>query len=710
MKIAYHIYMDLSSLFYPKSIAVVGASAQEGSVGFGVFKNLMSTGYQGKVYPVNIKKETILGVEAFPSVKEVADKIDLAVVIVPALVTPLVMKELAEKKVPAAVIISAGFKEVGDLGLKLEEEVKKICQENKITLLGPNCLGLINPEIKMNASFAGIMPKEGNIAFVSQSGALCTSILDYAQELEIGFSKFVSIGNKACLDETSIMEYLAEDQKTKAIFLYLEQLTNGKRFIEVAKKITRGPKAKPIIAIKAGRTKAGATASASHTGALTSDDALYEAIFNQGGILRANSIEELFDLGVTFANNPKAQGNRIAIVTNAGGPGVLATDEAIDHGLEMAQLSSSTVQTIKEVLPSVAKVGNPVDVWGDAKADRYQVALNAVLSDENVDGMLVILTPQTMTEIKKTAAVIIEAKRKTKKPIVASFIGAAAVKEGVNDLRGGGVAHVNCPDAGAKALASLVNFSKISSRVDGEKFLLSGIDKDKVATIIGKAQEKNQTDFPEVEAREIIEAYKIPLPKSKWAHSREEAIKEAQLISQNLVLKVVSPDILHETEVGGVMLDVKANEVGAKYDEMMTRVAAKAPQARLEGALIMEMVPTHEGIEVVLGAKRDVNLGTAIMFGLGGIYVEFLKDVVFRFTPLTKGEAYEMIKSIRSAKIFEGVRKMPPLDVEAVVDCLGRVGQLMEDFPQIKELDINPVIVLPKGRGVKALDVRIVIG
>ncbi len=702
--------MDLSSLFYPKSIAVVGASAQEGSVGLGVFKNLTTQGYQGKVYPVNIKKETILGVSAIPSIKAITDKVDLAVVIVPALVTPLVMKEVAEKKVPAAIIISAGFREVGDLGLKLEEEVKKICQENKIILLGPNCLGLINPEIKMNASFAGIMPKEGSVAFVSQSGALCSSILDYAQELGIGFSKFISIGNKACLDETSIMEYLANDKKTKTIILYLEQMSNGKRIIEVAKKITRGPNAKPIIAIKAGRTRAGATASASHTGAMTSDDALYEAIFNQGGILRAGSIEELFNLGVTFANNPPTQGNRIAIVTNAGGPGVLATDEAIDHGLELAQLSASTIQALKGVLPSNANLGNPIDVWGDAKADRYRVALEAVLNDGNIDGVLVILTPQTMTEIEKTAAEIIKVKRKTKKPIIASFIGTSTVREGVAELRKGGIAHINCPDAAAKAFGMLANFSKISSRSEGKEFDFNDIDKNKVAEIIKKAQEKGQTDFPEVEGREIIEAYKIPLPKSVWVHSREEAEKEAQQIGQNLAMKVVSPDILHETEVGGVMLGLKPEEIAGKYDEMMATVAARAPQARLEGVLIMEMVPTHEGIEVVLGAKKDANLGTALMFGLGGIYVEFLKDVVFRFTPLTKEEAQEMIRSIHCAKIFEGVRKMPPLDTEAIVSCLGRVGQLMEDFPQIKELDINPIIVLPKGRGVKALDVRIVLG
>jgi len=700
--------MDLKPLFYPSSIAVIGASEKSASVGGSVFKNLLNQGYQGKLYPVNPKAEAVFGVRCYKNIKEINDQIDLAVVVIPAAFVPGVMKEIAEKGIKAVIIISAGFKETGNDGANLENEIKEICQENKIALIGPNCLGVINPEIKMNATFANIMPAQGNVAFLSQSGALCSSVLDYAKGLNIGFSKFVSIGNKACLDEMALVEYLGNDEKTKVILMYVESMVDSQKIIKTAKAIIQSKNPKPIIVLKSGRTQAGADASSSHTGALGGDDSLYNALFSQSGIIRANTIEDLFNLAVIFSNNKLTSGKNMAIITNAGGPGVITTDEVVYRGLEMAKLDKKTVENLKIYLPATANFNNPVDVIGDAKADRYQKALEYVLKDNNVDGVIVVLTPQAMTEIEKTAAIIVEAKKTTKKPIIASFMGTTTVEPGLRIMRDGHVATSQFPDDAVRSMAAMVKYSENTKKICSTNFNFSDVDKGKVTEIMNQAKSKSQTYFPEAEARDIISAYGLPLLKSQVATSADEAKKIAQDFNCSMAFKIVSKDIIHKTDVGGVMLNVKPAEADESYRKMIETVTKNTPKARIDGVLIMEMA-ANDGVEVVLGVKKDPSLGHAIMFGLGGIYVEILKDVVFRIAPVNVCDAKEMVQGIRSAKIFEGARGREVLDMEKTVECIGRLSQLLSDFPQIKELDMNPIIVLPKGRGVRVLDVRMVI-
>lgn len=706
--------MDLQTLFYPKSIAVIGASTKEGSVGNDVFKNLLF-GYQGEVYPINLNAETVLGRRAYASIKAVPSEVDLAVVVVPAKTVPAVLKEAGEKKVKAAIVISAGFKERGGEGAELEEEVKKVCLDSGIALVGPNCLGVINPQISMNASFAASMPKEGKIAFISQSGALCSSVIDYANSLGIGFSKFVSVGNKACLDEADFLLYFADDPQTKVILIYAEQFKNSPKLISAVNRVIRSDNPKPIIVLKAGRTAAGATASTSHTGALGGDDKIYEGFFSQNGMIRVYSVEEFFNCAVAFANNPPAQGKRIAIVSNAGGPAILATDALVEKGLELAQLSPETINGLKMIFPPASNINNPIDVLGDARSDRYRAAIDFALKDKNVDGLLIILTPQTTTEIEATAQVIIEAKKNSIKPIIVSFMGQSTVESGVKLLKEAGVAQIAFPDEAGRVMASLVKFYQNVSEPKGDKFVFADLDKVKVVSIMIEAKSRGQTFFPEVEAREIIEAYGLPLLKSRRASSIEEAVAAAKELGGKVAMKIISKDIVHRTDVGGVMLDVKPEEVANRFNEMIATVSAKVPQAKLDGVLLMEMAPSWQqledggGLEVVLGVKKDPNLGHAIMFGLGGIYIEVLKDVTFRLAPLTRKDAEVMIKSIRSAKIFEGIRGRRALDKKALIDAIGRLSQLVIDFPQIKELDLNPILVLPEGRGIKVLDARILI-
>ena len=419
--------MNLNAIFEPRSIAVVGASTKEGSVGNDVVKNLVTQGYEGKIYPVNPKAEELYGLRCYPNLKSIGERIDLVVVVVPAAVVPGVMEEAAELKVKGAIIISAGFKEAGHP--ELEEQIKAICLKNDIALIGPNCLGVVNPEIKMNASFAPIMPQTGNIGFLSQSGALGTAVLDYAQKLNMGFSKFVSVGNKALVDEIALFEYLYDDPQTKVIALYAEQLTNSENLIKLARKITTGGKAKPIIALKSGRTAAGASASASHTGALIGNDTAYDALFRQAGIIRVHTTVELFEYLRVFSNNPLPKGNRVAIVTNAGGPGVLTTDECISHGLALAPISVKTEVALKSNLPASANWHNPIDILGDAPAERYQHTLQILANDPDVDSLIVILTPQSVTDEQGVADAIINTKKNTKKPMVVSFVGGKRIGE-----------------------------------------------------------------------------------------------------------------------------------------------------------------------------------------------------------------------------------------------------------------------------------------
>ncbi len=696
---------NLDFVFKPKSVAIVGASSKEGSVGNDVVKNLIQ-GYTGKIYPVNPKATEINGLKCYPSLSAISASVDLTIIIVPAAIVPTILEESGSLGIKGAIIISAGFKEMGNIDL--ENELKTISAKYDIALIGPNCLGIINPSINLNASFAPLMPSNGHVAFISQSGALCTAVLDSAKEMGIGFSKFMSVGNKAVVDEVMIFEYLADDEDTKVIALYAEQLQEPEKLMALVKKISRGPNAKPIIVLKAGKTSAGAGASASHTGALAGNDAAYSALFRQSGIIRADNVAELFDYIKIFSNNHILPAKKLAIITNAGGPGVLAIDAAIINNLEIAVLSEETKKTLKAALPAAANTHNPVDVLGDARANLYQSALETVLKDANVEAALIILTPQSTTEIEETARVIATTQAKFKEPLAVVFMGEALVSGGLQILKDNNIATYSYPESGVKALATLNNFYNLAQQETESIIEFADVDKEKVAAIFNEARAKGIFSFPEASALAVLEAYHLPVLVSRLAHSKEEAETIAKEIGKKMVFKIVSQEILHKSDAGGIMLNVLPEEAGAKFVELMTRVAINKPTAKLEGVLMVEMI-TDLGTELILGSIEDPSLGDAIMLGLGGIYVEILKDVVFGLNPLTKNDVEVMINSLKSKKFLDGARGAKPSDKAMVIECVLRLAQLLRDFPEIKELDINPLLALEVGKGAKVLDARIVI-
>lgn len=704
--------MSYSALFYPKNIAIIGASRNIKTVGNDVIKNLVTQGFSGNLYPVNPKADILYGQKVYPNINEIPEQIDLAIIAIPAQFVPEALIQANEKGASAAIVISAGFKEAGNQ--ELEEQVAQICREKNITLIGPNCLGIINPEIKMNASFAGIMPYEGNVAFVSQSGALCTAVLDYAMDLHIGFSKFVSTGNKATTDELSLLKFFAADEKTKVIAMYVEQLENAPELISLVKEMSRGENAKPVIILKSGTTQEGSSAIASHTGSLAGGDAAYEALFAQAGIIRANTVAQLFDYIQIFSKNELAPVENVTIVTNAGGPGVLTTDAIINSGLKLSKLEESTTAKLQEFLPKSANTHNPVDLLGDAVGETYQKTLDVLIQDTNTDAIIVLLTPQSMTEIRKTAHSVVHSHYYGKKPVLASFMGQETVYPGKRIMQEAGVVSTTFPEDAANALGVFSKFVKYSHREKSEVLRFEDVDKQKVTDIFAKAKQSGKTIFPEAEALEILKAYNFPLLQSAHAKSAQDAEKSAQLMVSQLgeettfAMKIVSQDILHKSDVGGVMLNISAKDIAQKSEELIAQVSKNAPEAKLDGVLIMQMAPKN-GIEVILGVSKAPGLGTMIMVGLGGIYVEVLKDVLFGFTPLTKNDAYRLVRSLKSAQIFDGVRGAKASDIDGLIESILRLAQLASDFPEIIELDINPLLVLPKNEGVKVLDARIVI-
>ncbi len=700
----------LDAIFSPKSVAVVGASNRESSVGHAIFKNILLAGFCGTLYPVNPKSASICGVYAYPSIADVPGDIDLALVIVPAGVVPDVLEECGQKGVRSVVVVSAGFREVGPEGAALEDRAVAIARRYGMPLVGPNCLGVIDTEedVMLNASFARCMPKRGNIAFVSQSGALCAGILDYARGRDIGFSKFISVGNKADVTELDLLRYLAKDDSTDVILMYLETLVDGRAFIELAREIT-GELAhrKPILAIKSGRTTQGAAAARSHTGALAGSDAVYDAIFAQAGILRADTVEELFDFAVGFSRQPLPKGNRFAIVTNAGGPGIMATDAAIRHGLELAKLRPETLETLKAKLPPTANLFNPVDVIGDAATDRYAIATEAVLADPNVDGLIVLLTPQAMTEIEATAECVGKLAPRFGKPVLASFLGHVDVSAGVHVLEEHGIPNYQFPENAARSLSAMSRYTQWLTRPrTGERRFK--VDTAAVREVLAHVRAEGRTFLPEVDALAVLNAYGFPTLTHGIARTGDEAVELLKKIGAPVVLKIVSPDVVHKVDVGGVLLNISTpEEARAGFENITNGVKQKLPGARLLGVEVVQMAP--KGVEVILGISKDPTFGHIIMFGLGGVYVEVFKDVSFRLVPIRELGAFNMIHSIRAAKVFEGFRGEPPADTDAIAVCLERLSQLVTDFPEIAELDINPLIVHAQGKGAHVADARIVL-
>jgi len=701
----------LDSIFRPSSIAVLGVTNTPGTVPHDVFINLLTSRFNGTVYPVAPRKRHIAGVRAYDYVLDIPDPVDLAVLVFPSRVCELALKQCSEKGVRAAIIISAGFREIGREGAAREERLKAIAAEHSVRLIGPNCLGVINTEqdVRLNASFARAMPAEGKIAFLSQSGALCTAVLDYAQGKNIGFSKFVSLGNKADVSEIDLLKFLADDPQTSVILLYLEEISRGKELISLARQITgENARPKPILAIKGGRTAAGAAAAQSHTGALAASEVVCSAVFKQAGIIHCDSIEEIFDTAQLLAYQPLPRGKRIAIVTNAGGPGVMATDAAVERGLELAQFTPQTIARLKRPLPANANLNNPIDLIGDARDDRYAAALEAVLADPNVDQVLVILTPQSMTNIEDIAQAVCDVHsrcRQAGKALVCSFMGAKDVASGIDLLQRHGIPHYILPEWACDAMRDVV---KYRLWLDRERTAIKQYDVDRqvVASILEHAPEGYIT---EVDALRVLGAYGFPLVDYELAQTADEAVGAAERIGYPVVLRVVAPKVVHKFEMKGVVLNLQ-DEAGVRgaYAAMRENILRYLQQEDIRGVLVRKMIPP--GKEVILGISRDAVFGHVLMFGLGGIYVEAFKDVTFRVVPIREATAAQMIGDLRASAVLHGLRGEPPSDVTAVEEALKRLSQLAVDFPRIADLDINPLIVHPAGRGCHVADVRIRLG
>jgi acetyl coenzyme A synthetase (ADP forming)-like protein len=688
----------------PQAVAVIGASRTPGKLGYDVLCNIMRYGYQGAVYPINPKAEQILGLKCYPSVLLVPTPVDLAVIAVPSHTVPRLLVECGEKRVRGAVIVSSGFREMGSEGWQREREIVDIARHYGMRLVGPNCLGIIDAVVNLNASFAAGMPRRGHLAFMSQSGALCTAILDMALAEDIGFSRFISLGNKADVDEISFIEAWWHDAETRVIMAYLEGIENGQEFLRVASQATR---TKPIIAIKSGTTSAGSRAVSSHTGTLAGSERAYEAAFNQSGVIRARSVQELFDYSIAFARQPLLQSDRIAIVTNSGGPGIMATDACERTGLQLASLNIEAMNRLREALPNEASVLNPVDVLGDALADRYALALEAVLGDANVGGVLVILTPQVMTQVEGTARVVGELSQSSDKPVFGCFMGRKAVEPGIRILHQHLVPNYPVPERAVAAMAAMMKHLRWRERpaVALESF---EVDQQRVGKVLSRVRNEGRMAMGDVEARDILDAYGIPTPRTCLARNADQAVQYAGEIGFPVAVKIASPDILHKTDIGGVRLNVMTpEEVRQAYELMVYRANRYVPGAEIWGCLVQEMVVG--GKEVIVGMNRDAHFGPLMMFGLGGIYAEALRDTAFRLAPFDRRDAREMIAEIRGHNMLRGVRGERPSDLEAVLETLLRLSQLVVDFPEIMEFDLNPLTVFEEGGGVTGIDMRLVL-
>jgi len=696
----------LDSFFKPSSVAVIGASREPGKVGYEILKNILSSGYKGKVYPINPNATEIQGVKCYPSILDVPEPIDLGVVTLPPTLVTRIANEAATKGLKGLVIISAGFKEAGSEGAKLEQEIADICHRAGIRLLGPNCLGIIDTFTPLNASFSPDTPKLGSIAFVSQSGALGTAVLDWAVAERMGFSKFVSLGNKADLNECDILDALADEEETKVILLYLESVTDGERFLKSATTVTQK---KPVIVLKSGVSAAGARAASSHTGAMAGSDLVFNVAFAQTGVVRVSTTAELFDLAIAFSTQPIPAGGNVAIVTNAGGPGVLATDACERYNLKVAPVRPETVEKLRSKLPPASGFFNPIDILGDAPASRYRFALETMMDNPDVDSLLVILTPQAMTEPEDTAKAVIEVSARFRnKPMTASFIGGGAVQKAITLLEEAQIPCYQFPESAIEAIAELTKYGERVKTTRIDTFPTIIVNRQKAAEILKSVRGGDRLTLFASEASQLASAYGIPTPLIELATTADEAALAAARLGYPVVLKIESPQILHKSDIGGVKLNVTSEqEVRDSFYELIGRARIFYPSATVIGVNVQKMVP--QGREMIVGMTRDLTFGPMVMFGLGGIYVNFLKDVAFRLAPLSQEAALEMIQVTKAYTLLRGIRGEAASDIDSVVDVLLKVSKLVTDFPEINELDINPLLVYDKGKGSLALDFKVVI-
>lgn len=684
----------------PKSIAVIGASDKVGSVGSTITKNIMG-GFQGSIFPVSPSRATVFGKKAYKTVLEIPADVDLAVVVIKNTLVPGVLEECGKKGIKAAIVITAGFKEVGQDGARMEAKLKEIASRYKMELVGPNCLGVMNldPNTMMNSTFLKITPKTGSIALVSQSGAICAALCEDASAQGIGFSAVVSLGNKAATSEIEVLKTLATHQQTKVIVMYLEDIGDGQDFLETCRMVTLEYH-KPIIVLKSGRSPEGAKAAMSHTGALMGADELYDALLEQAGVIRADVMEELFDYATAFSKQPLPK-DGLAIVSNAGGPAIISTDACSTMGIKMADITSIRPR-IDEVIPPWGSSRNPVDIVGDADYNRFRNVLEHVLRHENVGSVIVMCTPSGTLNYDELAGVIVEMSKKYKKTMLASLMG---LDEGITNreiLAEGGVPYYTYAEGAVRALKAMLRFSKWTSQEPAEvtEFEASKAVVDK---ILDGAIKDGRDSLLEEEGYAVLDAYGLPLPGSKLAKTATEAVEAARDVGFPVVMKIVSPQITHKSDAGGVKVGLaNENEVEAAFREITSNARRYDPNAQINGCLVVEMV--RGGKEIIVGCKREPGMGPMLMLGMGGIYVEVLKDVTFRLAPITGKEARGMIDSIKTKKLLEGVRGEKPSDLDKLAECIQRVSQLVTNHAQIKELDMNPILVMEKG--CRILDVR----
>ena len=696
--------MAESVFLSPRSIAVIGASDKPGSVGATITSNIMN-GFRGTVYPISPSRPRVFSKKAYKSVMDVPKPVDLAVIVIKNTLVATVLEECGKKRVRGAIIITAGFKEVDEEGARMEQELRDIARKYKIQVIGPNCLGVMNldPKTMMNSTFLKVTPKSGKIALVSQSGAICAALVEDASAQGIGFSAVVSMGNKATMSEVDVLKMLANHRQTRVIVMYLEDMGDGQEFLRVCKNITRNLK-KPVLVLKSGRSPEGAKAAMSHTGALMGSDEIYDALLRQSGAIRVDTMEELFDYATAFSKQPLPTGGDLVIVSNAGGPAIISTDACSKLGIRMARIDSIRPK-IDAVIPPWGSSRNPVDIVGDADFNRFRDVLDRVLRHPGVGSVISMCTPSGTLDYDKLAEVIVAMSKKHKKTMLASLMG---LDEGVTNreiLAAGDVPYYTYAEGAIRALAAMLRFSDWTGSQEG-KVARFRAGKARVRKILDKAKKEGRPNLLEEEGQEVLRAYGLPLPASALARTEAEAVRAAKKIGYPVVMKIASPQIIHKSDAGGVMVNLaNDSEARSAFKTIVSNAKKYDKKAEIKGVLVVEMV--RGGKELIIGSKMEPGFGPVVMLGMGGIYVEVLKDVTFKLAPVTDLEADDMIASIKTQKLLQGVRGEKPSDTAALSGCIQRLSQLVSDFEEIRELDMNPVLVLEKGRGCRVLDVRI---
>ena len=702
--------LNLDKIFEPQSVAIVGASDAEGSVGYAIVKNFTQSGYTGKVYFINIRKPEILGVKTYKAVDQIPEPVDLAIIATPAKTVPDVMEECGKAHVKGVIIVSAGFKETGTAGKALEDKIFEVAKKYEIRVIGPNCIGIIRPRTKLNATFLDKMPKPGNVAFLSQSGALGSAILDWAIHENIGFSNFVSVGSMIDVDFGDLIDYFGSDPKTKSILMYVEGITEARKFMSAARHFAR---TKPIIVVKSGKFAESAKAAASHTGSLSGSDDIYDAAFKRAGIVRVNEIADLFNSAEVLGTQPLPKGPRLAVITNAGGPGVMATDSLIDLGGKLAKLSQKTMDSLNQVLPPFWSHGNPIDVLGDAKSERYKVALEACLNDENIDGILIIFTQQAVSESVEIAKNIVELVRnKTyqNKTILTSFMGFGAVQEANTILNANNIPTYSTPEQAIKTYMYMYNYQRnidLLYQTPEELPVDASPPKRPITVQLRNAAFEGREVLTEEEAKKVLKYYNFPVVRTALANNVEEAVGFAQDMGFPVVLKILSPQIIHKSDAGGVVLNVNSpKEVRETFEILIQRATAYNPNAHIIGVTVQPMIE-KKGYEIIIGGKTDPVFGPVILFGMGGVGVELFKDYSIGLPPLNTTLIRRMMEETKVYQLLKGYRNSPPVDLKKLDETILQFSQLLVDFPQIKEIDINPLLINETDACI--LDARIVI-